>query len=225
MQDIYGIGPRMEERLKRAGIATVAELWNATSHQLRRVWGGINGLLFHQMLHGIDVQPASSKFAKSMGHQHVLEPELRTRDGAQSFSRHLLTKAAERVRRGDYFCRRLGLHLSWLSDLGSWWNEINFTETRDTAFLIARLDQLWKDVPPYKPLSVGVVLLDLVPAARHQPDLFDYADRRRHKLSPLVDGINDRYGRGAIGFGLLAPEIRAFRGHAAFQRVPERWEF
>jgi len=29
-QDIYGIGPRMEERLNRAGIVTVAQLWNAT---------------------------------------------------------------------------------------------------------------------------------------------------------------------------------------------------
>jgi hypothetical protein len=37
--------------------------------------------------------------------------------------------------------------------------------------------------------------------------------------------FNGRYGRGAIGFGLLPPVIQAFRGHAAFRRVPERWEF
>jgi DNA polymerase IV len=188
LQEIYGIGARMEERLKRAGITSIAELWRATPHRLRRVWGGINGLLFHQMLHGADVQPPSSKFAKSMGHQHVLEPELRTAEGAQNFARHLLTKAAERLRRGDYFYRRLGLHLSWLSNLGGWWNETNFRETRDTGFLLARLDQLWNGVPPYKPLSVGVVLLDLVPAARHQPDLFDAADERRHKLRQAEPG-------------------------------------
>ena len=85
---------------------------------------------------------------------------MRTTEGAQDFARHLLTKAAERLRRGDYFCRRLGLHLSWLSDLGNWWNETNFNETRDTGFLLARLDQLWAEVPSYKPLSVGVVLLN-----------------------------------------------------------------
>ena len=225
LQEIYGIGARMEERLNRAGIYTVAELWQATPARLRQVWGGINGLLFHQMLHGVDIQPPSSKFAKSMGHQHVLDPELRTKEGAQNFSRHLLTKAGERLRRGDYFCRRLGLHLSWLSDLGSWWNETTFGETRDTAFLLARLDQLWATVTPYKPLSVGVVLLDLVPAAQHQPDLFDAANERRHRLSPVIDRINDRYGRYAVGFGLLPPEVREFKGHAAFQRVPEGWEF
>ena len=225
LQEIYGIGARMEQRLNRAGIFTVAELWQATPFRLRRVWGGINGLLFHQMLHGVDIQPPSSRFAKSMGHQHVLEPELRTAEGAANFARHLLTKAAERLRRGDYYCRRLGLHLSWVGDLGGWWDEISFNETRDTGFLLACLDQLWPRVPRYKPLSVGVVLLDLVPAGRHQPDLFAADTQRRQKLSPLIDRINDRYGRCAIGFGLLPPSVRDFKGHAAFGRVPESWEF
>jgi nucleotidyltransferase/DNA polymerase involved in DNA repair len=83
----------MEQRLHRAGIVTVAQLWNATPFRLRRVWGGINGLLFHQMLHGVDIQPPSSRFSKSIGHQHVLEPELRTTKGAHDFAQHLLTKA------------------------------------------------------------------------------------------------------------------------------------
>jgi DNA polymerase IV len=223
LQEIYGIGKRMEQRLRRAGIGTVAELWQASPLRLRRVWGGINGLLFHQMLHGVDIQPPSSRFARSMGHQHVLEPELRTRDGARSFSQHLLTKAGERLRRGDYYCRRLGLHLSWIGDLGGFWDEISFHETRDTGFLLASLDKLWRRVPRTKPLSVGVVLLDLVPAGQHQLDLFEH--HKRQKLSPMIDRINDRYGRGAIGFGLLPTDVRAFRGHAAFRRVPERWEF
>jgi DNA polymerase IV len=147
LQDIYGIGARMEERLNRAGITTVAELWEATPFRLRRVWGGINGLLFHQMLHGVDIQPPSSRFAKSMGHQHVLEPDLRTKDGAANFARHLLTKAAERLRRGDYYCRRRGLHLSWVGDLGGWWDKVSFAETRDTGFLLGCLDRLWPRVP------------------------------------------------------------------------------
>ena len=37
------------------------------------------GLLFHQMLHGVDIQPPSSRHSKSIGHQHVLEPDLRTK--------------------------------------------------------------------------------------------------------------------------------------------------
>jgi hypothetical protein len=70
------------------------------------------------------------------------------------------------------------LHLSWVADLGGWWDEITFLEARDTGFLLGRLEQLWQRVPPYKPLSVGTVLLDLVPAGRHQPDLFASDDER-----------------------------------------------
>ena len=71
----------MEQRLHRAGIVNVEQLWNATPLRLRRVWGGVNGLLFHKMLHGVDIQPPSSRFSKSIGHQHVLEPELRSNKG------------------------------------------------------------------------------------------------------------------------------------------------
>jgi hypothetical protein len=87
------------------------------------------------------------------------------------------------------------------------------------------LEDLWRRVPRYKLLSVGVVLLDLAPAGQHQPDLFAADNHRPQKLSPLVDRINDRYGCYAIGFGLFPPGVRAFKGHAAFHRVPERWEF
>jgi DNA polymerase-4 len=167
-------------------------------------------VLFHQMLHDVDIQPPFSRYSKSIGHQHVLEPELRTKKGAYDFSQHLLTKAAEGLRRGDYYCRRLGVHLSWVGDLGGWWEETDFHETRDTGFLLARLEEIWQRVPRYKPLSVSVVLLDLVPADHHQPDLFATDNDRRQKLSPLIDRINDRYGRCAIGFGLFPPDVRAF---------------
>ncbi len=224
LTDIYGIGTRMEHRLNQAGIGTVADLLRAPRSQLRQAWGGIYGVLYYELLHGADLQFPASAHSKSMGHQHVLEPQLRTLDGARQFSQHLLAKAAERLRHDNYFCRRLGLSLSSAEDWGNFWTESGFHETQDTDFLLARLSQLWKQAPRLKPIKVGIVLLGLVPAAHHQPDLF--ADNpRRQKLSPLIDQINRRYGRGAISFGNPTPQIQKFTGHAAFQRVPEEFEF
>jgi hypothetical protein len=57
----------------------------------------------------------------------------------------------------------------------------DFHETRDTGLLLAPLEELWTRVPQYKPLSVGVVLLDLVPTHQHQPDLFDTDTGRRQE--------------------------------------------
>jgi DNA polymerase-4 len=224
LQDIYGIGRKMERRLHQSGILTTQDLMAAPREQLRRIWGGITGALFHDLLHGADYQMPESLHRHSLGHQHVLEPNLRNLAGARAFSRHLLAKAAERLRHKGYYARRLGLHIAWVDDTPSYWSDINFHETQGTDFLLSRLDSLWRSVPDGKPVKVGVVLLDLVPATRHQMDLF--AEPVKSKpLSPLIDSINRRYGRHTIGFGMLSPELRNFGGHAAFQHVPEAFEF
>jgi hypothetical protein len=46
---------------------TVSDLWQAPSAKLRRVWGGVNGVLFHQMLHGADIQDDFGEAAPGAG--------------------------------------------------------------------------------------------------------------------------------------------------------------
>jgi hypothetical protein len=54
---------------------------------------------------------------------------------------------------------------------------------------------------------------------------FGIAAHAAGMASPLIDHINDRNRRCGPGFGLFPPDVQAFKGHAAFHRVPERWEF
>jgi hypothetical protein len=98
---------------------------------------------------------------------------------------------------------------------------MSFNETRDTGFLLGCLDQLWPRVPGHKPLSVGVVLLDLVPASaptgfirRRQSAAPEIVAAHRPHQRPLRDRLRPPW-----------PDVRAFKGHAAFHRVPESWEF
>jgi hypothetical protein len=101
----------------------------------------------------------------------------------------------------DFFNSLLGVHLSWIGDLGGFWDETDFHETRDTGFLLARLEELWKRVPRYKPLSVGVVLLDLVPAGMHQPDLFAADSKRGEGRLPPLAAWGDDGGHGGDSNG------------------------
>jgi DNA polymerase-4 len=224
LNDIYGIGQKMEQRLHQAGIFSVRDLMRASRYHLRSVWGGIQGVLYYELLRGADLQFPSSSIKHSLSHEHILEPELRTLSGALAFSQYLLSKGAERLRRQNYYCRSLGLYIRSLAQGERFWKEVTFQESQETDFLLDRLSYLWKAVPHLKPLKVGIFLGGLVPESQHQPDLFENYSPQ-YKLSSIVDRINQRFGRGTISFGKQIEAITRFTGHAAFQRIPEEWEF
>lgn len=213
-QDICGIGPNMAARLYQAGLRTMADLWQADAATLRRVWGGVMGARFHALLHGADL-PSPSHPRRSMGHQHVLPPEQRTMPAATPVIRQLLTRAATRLRREDFYARRLMLDIKWMGQLGHHVAEARFRETQDTGFLLQSLMQLWHKAPDMKPLRVGVTLADLVDAEKHQFDLFERP--KDAALSATLDKINERFGRGTIAYGVTGETMTS---KIAFQRVP-----
>ena len=172
LQDICGIGPNMQVRLNQAGITDIAGLWAADAQHLRRIWNGITGLRFHELLHGADLASPVNP-ARSMGHQHVLSPDERTMEKATPVIRQLLTRAAQRLRSDGFYCRRLCLEIKWVQNLGHHFDECRFKETQDTRFLLNHLMRMWSAAPGFKPLRIGVVVTDLAPQAAHQPDLFD----------------------------------------------------
>lgn len=90
LQDFPGIGPRMGRRLEEHGISTVQELCGLSITQMADLWGGVVGERFCRWLKGEDVELAETVH-RSLGHQHVLEPQLRTGpgrlDGRQEASR------------------------------------------------------------------------------------------------------------------------------------------
>ena len=102
LDTIPGVGSRMEERLKSAGIHTIRDLWNAQPKHLRALWGNVNGERMWYALHGYDIHAQPT--ARGMfGHGRVLPPQWRDAEHAQSCSRLLLTKAARRMRRDGYY--------------------------------------------------------------------------------------------------------------------------
>lgn len=213
-----GIGPRMKDRLALAGIYTMKDLWDADASYLRRVWGGVMGARFHALLHGADLLAPQTQRV-SMGHQHVLAPDERTAARAFPVLRQLLARAALRLRHEDFFCCRLGLNIKWQGQLGHYVEETRFIETQDTKILLEKLIVMWRKAPNLKPLRVGIILAELVPAEKHQYSLFD--EPQNHALTDAVDLINNKFGRGTINYGDITGPITS---KIAFQRVPEREE-
>jgi DNA polymerase-4 len=222
LSDIPGIGRNMLKRLYRHSVYDMESLLALDSMRMRAIWGGVQGARFHAMLHGKDV-PKIQTHTSVIGHQHVLEPRLRSRTGAFVTLQKLLTKAAERMRNGGHYCRAMTVQVKLTQRLGYFEGKRHFHETQDTAFLLHQLQRIWRDFPRGEPLRVGVTLHDLIPATAHQLEMFD-APKKAGALS-AIDAINKRYGRGTISFG-IKPEPKESVGFdkIAFSRVPSLYE-
>ena len=222
LRDLCGIGPRMEERLRRAGIATVAELAALDHRQLRAIWGGVEGERYWAKLRGADL-PLEPTHKSHVGHSHVLEPALRTAPRARAVLHRLLQKAAMRLRALDYFARELAVSVDYLG-AEDWRAATRLDPTQDTVEFAAALDALWARRPPLppgaRPFLVAVTLTQLEFAADHTPSLFATAPARRAPLLRAADALNRRYGSGAI-YWAAAHDARASAPmRIAFNRIP-----
>ena len=110
LQDIPGIGARMELRLVRSGIKSIADLLATQPKHMRKLWGNVTGERLWYALHGYDVQTPPS--GRGMyGHGRVLPPDHRSIEDAKNASRLLIVKAARRMRRDGWNAGRMWLHL------------------------------------------------------------------------------------------------------------------
>jgi DNA polymerase-4 len=220
LADLNGIGRAMEQRLNRLGIQTVEQLCAADKDSLHHAWGGIEGERFHAKLHGEDIVPGPTQRA-TVGHSHVLAPELRDPVSALAVLYRLLHKAAMRMRHYGYCAGGLSLHLSYI-DHESWRDKVRFAPHSDTLKFNHVLAGLWQRHPPEPAhiLKVGVTLFDLTVQTQLTRDLFD-AENEHEGLNIVLDQINQRYGPNTLYFGGAHQGLGAAPMRIAFSHVPE----
>lgn len=114
LRDLPGIGPRMEKRLNLAGIRTMEHLLELSAEQCGHAWGSVWGERLWHWLRGEDFEMDEVEHPKSVGHQHVLAPEMRTIERAWSVAHKLLHKASIRLRSGDLWASRISMAASFM---------------------------------------------------------------------------------------------------------------
>lgn len=219
LADMNGIGRAMEQRLNRLGIETVQQLCESSKHRLRHAWGGIEGERFHAKLQGEAILPGPTQRA-TVGHSHVLAPEMRDPTSALAVIYRLLHKAAMRMRHYGYCAGGLSLHLSYL-DRDSWRDKVRFAPHSDTLKFNHVLAGLWQRRPVDGTLlKVGVNLFDLTDQIQLSRDLFE-AENQHEGLNIVLDQINQRYGSNTLYFGGAHQSIGAAPMRIAFNHIPE----
>ena len=232
LEDMSGIGPRMQERLARAGIADMRQLLATQPKQLRALWGNVNGERMWYALHGYAIS-ATPTGRGMYGHARVLPPEWRSLVHAEDCSRLLLTKAARRMRRDGYYARGLTLWLE-LAGARGWVTEITLPSVHDDHSCLTALKGLWLRAhhsirPRTRIMRVGVTLGNLIGAQNRQLDMFrddDAACQRWERLTFAIDGLNRKFGKRVVSLGPWTPPPGGYAGgKIAYTRIPSAEDF
>jgi DNA polymerase-4 len=207
------------------------------------VWGE---RLWH-WLRGEDFEMAETEHLKSISHQHVLAPEMRTPEKAWAVAHKLLHKAAMRLRANDLWASRIALAVGFaaprakkgrgtsggnaeaplpVSTFGvptrGWHSEVRLSECQDNSTLIAALKQLWASRPsgPQNdhPYFIGVHLNELVPGRLHSLNLFENLEGERDRKR-LLETMDKINNK--YGLSALAPATML----TAYKAAPTRIAF
>jgi DNA polymerase-4 len=240
LRDLPGIGARTEKRLQTQGVSTMADLLAKSREQMHELWGSVWGDRLWYWLRGEDFDLGETEHSKSLGHQHVLGPEMRSMEKAWAVALKLLHKAAMRMRKEGLWASRLSVSVGFVgkapvrsvSAFGpgrseSWHREAVIAECQDNAMLIAVMRKLWDGRPRGRqheqPFFVSVTLGGLVSDAEHSLTLFDREDgsEQRRELSRAMDALNRKYGMSTLAPAAMMAALKAAPTRIAFASIPE----
>jgi DNA polymerase-4 len=240
LRDLPGIGAKTEKRLNERGIRTMDELMRLDCEQAGKLWGSVWGERLWHWLKGEDFEMSETDHLKSISHQHVLGPEMRTQEGAWAVAHKLLHKAAMRLRAGGLWASSVGLAVGFAVPRGQggpvstygvpqkgWHGELKISESQDNGMLIATLRRLWEQQPQgaesEHPFFVGVTLGGLVPDRLHTLSLFDGMEEEqgRTRLMAAMDELNHKYGIGTLAPATMLSAYKAAPTRIAFHSIPE----
>jgi DNA polymerase IV len=240
LRDLPGVGAQTEKRLNAKGIHTMDQLLALDCEQAGQLWGSVWGERLWHWLRGEDFEMSETEHLKSISHQHVLAPEMRTAEKAWAVAHKLLHKAAMRLRRHKLWAGGIGLAIGFavpraenkpVSSFGvptrGWKAEIRLSECQDNPTLIAALCRLWESRPSGgeydHPYFIGVHLNGLVPDHLHSLNLFDAleGEQSRARLLETMDQINNKYGLSTLAPATMLTAFKAAPTRIAFHSIPE----
>jgi len=235
LRDLPGIGRNMEHRILMAGINNMQGIMALDSKRMRQIWGSVWGEKMWHLLRGVDL-PEEDTNRSSIGHSHVMAPELRDPAKAKYVARRLTLKAASRLRRMEYYASHFSVAAR--TEKGPRVEaQLHCWRAQDSMTFLHMLDAGWKQLIKQAPNArfkkVSVTLSGLVAASELQPELFDVLPdidlkqrAKAERMSKALDKINHRFGRDSMLIGMLPSEGRSFSGtKIAFTRIPDVEEF
>lgn len=211
LTDLWGVAGRIAARLRALGITTPLELKRADPRFIRERFSVVMERMVLE-LRGVSclaleqVVPDRKNIICSRSFGRAIESRTEMEEAVSTYA----ARAAEKMRRQKLATANLVVFLETNSfrQQDAQYHASQTVRlqvgTADTANIIraalSGLAIIWRSGYRYK--KAGVMLLDLVPASRVQPALFDRPDDQR-SLSRMraLDMLNSRFGRDTVTLG------------------------
>lgn len=199
LRDFPGINHKLEARLQGAGIFSTEDLCAAPVHLLERAFGKVMAERWWHLLRGYDLD-FQARSNQSLGHSHVLAPDLRNDADARAVMQRLVYKSCVRLRRSGLWASHVGFYVKAEED---WHAETSLPPTQDALTVMERLDPLWRGRVFSRPVQVGLTFGRLKEAEAVTPSLFDEGTTPRAQLGHAMDGLNMKFGKNTVYVGSL----------------------
>ena len=202
IQSMWGVGPKLAERMRSLGIETVGELARAPEHLLKAAFG-IIGPQLREAAWGEDDTPLVPYHrgvdAKSMGHEVTLSEDCADRGALEGTLLRLSDQVARRMRGEGYAGRVVTVKLRDHRFVTVMRQRVlpDFTAECEAIYPVARalLEANWKG-GPVRLIGVSVSQLARTGEAR-QKELFSREDRSV-RLRDALDRVRDRMGESSV---------------------------
>jgi len=201
--EICGIGKRIENRLSRLGIWTLAQLGQCPLSILKSEFG-VHGLFYKAVGMGQDPTPVVPYTEipppKSVGHSRTLPPDIRPRELALTVLRGLCDLVASRLRKHGYMARTVHCGFSLEVMSGHFGKQTTLALATDDGASIFEACMRILSMIPTKPEAmarVSVSTSNLVDEKGVPIPLLG-EDQTRRRLNRAVDVIQSRFGNSSI---------------------------
>ncbi|WP_223635073.1 DNA polymerase IV [Corallococcus sp. EGB] len=201
---LWGVGPKTEEAMKRAGLVTIGDVAARDVDWLEERFGAASAKHLWELSHGLDARDVvPDRAAKSVGAEDTFDEDL---TGLEALKPHVHAQAlrvARRLRRAALKGRVVQLKLKF-ADFTLITRRVTLREATDDGQALYRAAlELLERAHEGKPLRLTGVSVQL-DEDEPQLGLFPAAEARSSKLNEAMDRIAARFGSKAITMADIA---------------------
>ncbi|WP_054958026.1 DNA polymerase IV [Paenibacillus dakarensis] len=202
--ELFGIGSKTAEKLRKLSINTIGELAAADEQLLTRAFG-VMGSWMKQAANGQDHSPvnADREQSKSIGHTTTLPADITSPEDVRRVLLNLSDQVARRLRRQELMAGGIQITLR-TPDMKTITRSRQLgtpTENTDDIYREACLlyEKHWKQEKPLRLLGITLQQLCSRADSAVQLDLFDYEKQpRKESLTKVMDELRNKFGESAV---------------------------